>query len=169
MNSYLLSDLAWAAGLFEGEGSFYLHTSGKDGKNVYCKASLGMTDQDVVERFASIVGFGAIYTNQLKSGKTNYKWAVASFEYVQAVVCLLWSQLGERRKAKAIEILRIDTHMFIPHGATRPGPMKLNVKQVKEIRRRSSSGETNKAIGISLGVDPSTVSDVKNFVSWKNV
>jgi hypothetical protein len=45
--------LAWAAGVFEGEGCFSLHkvTSAWHKEYRYFRMSMGMTDEDVVRRF----------------------------------------------------------------------------------------------------------------------
>ena len=96
MNS---NDRAWAAGLFEGEGciSFVRDHS------VYLQ--LVMTDQDVVERFAGIVGVGT--TKQLASRsskhRTVYSWGVYNKADAGRVLAMLIEYFGERRKTKAIE------------------------------------------------------------------
>ena len=55
-------DLAWAAGLFEGEGCFTFQGSKKartrGGR--LGKAQLSMTDEDVVRKFHTIMGFGSL-------------------------------------------------------------------------------------------------------------
>lgn len=99
--------LAWAAGLFEGEGSF---TFQKRGKYVAIVAELGMTDEDRVRQFHDIIGVGNVTTHSkpVKSHwKTMYIWKTASFEGTQTVIAMLWSWLGPRRKTKAKEILSL--------------------------------------------------------------
>ena len=103
------SAVAWAAGLFEGEGCFYLsQRSGRPAPD----ASLGMADEDVVRRFHSVVGVGNVnvrdqarYSGNPKV-KPQYQWRTASFEGVQAVVAMFWPFLGARRRAKARDVLR---------------------------------------------------------------
>jgi hypothetical protein len=97
----LREKLAFAAGLFEGEGCFY------SPKNKYAEAILQMTDLESIIRFSDIVGFGKINDGRkpLPSGKISYEWRVRGFEPVQALVAMLWPWLGARRKAKAIEVL----------------------------------------------------------------
>ena len=48
--------LAWAAGLFEGEGCFYINEKGK-----YVNATVTSTDKDVLDAFLQVIGFGKIY------------------------------------------------------------------------------------------------------------
>lgn len=97
--------LAWAAGLFEGEGCFTSWSG--DGKR-YLQCILASTDKDVVYKFKEIVGFGSIHPEKLKVGyKQSWRFRVSSFEKCQALICMLWPWLGERRKARALEILSL--------------------------------------------------------------
>jgi hypothetical protein len=89
-------ELAWAAGLFEGEGCFSVL---KDGRGP--QASLSMVDQEIVEKFADIVGAGKIYPYHKPPYQPVYKWQSGDFEQFQHVVCVLWPWLGRRRKEKA--------------------------------------------------------------------
>jgi hypothetical protein len=110
---YDTHEIAWAAGLFEGEGSFI---TGIDRRGAlryprrYPRVVIAMTDRDVIERFGRIMGFGNVqirpfYPSQGHGYKRLYEWKTGRFEYVQATVALFWPYLGERRKAKAREIL----------------------------------------------------------------
>lgn len=87
-------DIAWAAGLYEGEGSF--------GAYPYPIACLVSTDQDVIERFAQIVGVGALTAPRIRisalGNKPQYEWRAQSLESSQYTACLFWSHLGIRRK-----------------------------------------------------------------------
>lgn len=97
-------DIAWAAGLFEGEGCVRIRPRGCG------EMTLAMTDRDVVERFAEIVGAGKVKRNDgpARNGhQVQWRWNVSRFETVQAVVAMIWPWLGERRRAKALEVLTI--------------------------------------------------------------
>lgn len=108
--------LAWAAGLFEGEGCF---TSSKprDLKG-NCARGVGalikMTDKDVLDKFCSVVGVGNV-SGPLKrsesydkaSYKPIYLWQVGSFETVQHVIACLWPWLHSRRKIRIKEVLSV--------------------------------------------------------------
>lgn len=104
-----LEEIAWAAGLFEGEGCF---THAQRGKYFSLQCELGMTDEDSVREFHRIVKVGNITfhprNRPTKDGgkeKDVWAWKVASFEGVQYVAALFWNYLGTRRKAKIKEIL----------------------------------------------------------------
>jgi hypothetical protein len=69
--------LAWAAGLFCGEGSIGLVRSWKPCKtayHLYLKLQLGMCDKGSVEKFSLSVGV-PIHQHTIKSGKMFYKAA----------------------------------------------------------------------------------------------
>jgi hypothetical protein len=112
VGEYNPQGIAWAAGLFEGEGCLNVYRRARRGKTSGMTGSvqinLGTTDLDVVERFAQIVGVGAI-CRDIKpvrpEWKPMHKWSAYGFEKVQYVVAMFWPWLGERRRAKAREVL----------------------------------------------------------------
>lgn len=71
----------------------------------YPVVQLAMGDLDVVERFRDALGVGSI---TLRSARANskqlYVWHANSFENCQAAVAMMWPWLGERRRARAIEV-----------------------------------------------------------------
>lgn len=101
-------ELAWAAGIYEGEGSC--------GPNMqkgrpYPRMVMKMNDHDVVERFGLILGVGVVKpycTPDMKRNgrKTMSLWGVYGFEGVQAVAAMFWPWLGERRKTQIETTLR---------------------------------------------------------------
>ena len=105
------AEFAWAAGLFEGEGS--LSRNPQEGRRGRAKwvLAVGMTDQDVVERFhAAVGGLGAVrgpYVSR-KDGvlhKPTWQWSCAKRAHVYALAAALYPNLGERRQAKFREAL----------------------------------------------------------------
>lgn len=94
-----LTDIAWAAGLFEGEGTI---VAGR--KPQYIRLALGMTDRDVVERFASILGGAAQswYPPRVQSSGRKRMWYwIATGQRAANVIRLLMPYLGERRSSRA--------------------------------------------------------------------
>ena len=78
--------LAWAAGLFDGEGSVYLRQRGQ-----YPRAgamlTLEMTDRPTVERFAAVVPGGQLYGSRVIAQRTTlplWRWRASRLE---TVVC----------------------------------------------------------------------------------
>jgi len=113
--------LAWAAGLFEGEGSFTVHRSRnptrKDGftnVNAYPCAQLQMTDKDVMDKFVEIVGVGKVngpYLDKRGARKPKYSWQVINKEAIQ-VINMLKPFLRSRRREQ-IETVLSDSHHFV--------------------------------------------------------
>ncbi len=104
------ADIAWAAGLFEGEGTFDLGRVSKDrhtGDRVYARASLGTTDEDVLLRFQAIVGVGSVNKarQMMRSGKKMWYWKAATRDDVEHVAELFRPWLGTRRLARMTEVL----------------------------------------------------------------
>ena len=96
--------IAWAAGVFEGEGSF-ARPSGR--------ASLQITncDKDVLHRFQQICG-GRVYGPYTYEGKDGcrrkpfYQWNIEGFD-AHTVLKLLAPYLSERRLQQAREFIPI--------------------------------------------------------------
>jgi hypothetical protein len=102
-------ELAWAAGLFEGEGCISSRRrSTKRATHVATRqlAILVMTDEDTVRRFQAAVGVGTVYGPYQRPGKKpEWRWQTTTFEKAQAVIALLWFGLGARRRAHAASAL----------------------------------------------------------------
>jgi hypothetical protein len=99
------TEIAWAAGLFEGEGCMSL----SGGPQQYGKqptVQIAITDRDVLERFVTIVERGGVrvYKPDGKR-KTVFQWSVKRREDVLYVLGLLWPYMGERRREKADEVI----------------------------------------------------------------
>jgi hypothetical protein len=95
------SEVAWAAGLFDGEGCFTL----SDGRP---RAKLNSTDEDVVQRFADIVWVGQVREErslEKRGYKRQWEWYTGSKKDVAHIILLLWPWLGQRRREKALEVL----------------------------------------------------------------
>lgn len=96
-------DVAWLAGLLEGEGTFYVNYTNARRYN-YPKIAVNMTDQDVIARAAALFGT-SIYTMPMYTeGKQQWK-AQCSGERAARWMRRLRPYLGERRGAKVDEIL----------------------------------------------------------------
>lgn len=106
MKNITTEELYWIAGLLEGEGSFYV---AKPNLTQHCSAaliSIVMTDLDIIERAASILGGGSkIYVyNSKKRNKTSYKFAVTGSDLAIEWMNALYPLMGNRRQQKIKEI-----------------------------------------------------------------
>ena len=101
-------DIAWAAGLFEGEGSIGLHGAGrkrKDGtRRLVTRLTMNQTDEDILNRFCRIVNAGTVMGPRLRPGvKPQWSWE-CSCAASRRVILKMYPWLGIRRQAKALEV-----------------------------------------------------------------
>jgi hypothetical protein len=90
------AELAWAAGLFEGEGCI----SRANTKSVRLDLALKARDADVIRRFRRVLQRGKIY-GPYRNGMLH--WLVFGREASVSVLLDLWPWLGKRRRATAIK------------------------------------------------------------------
>ena len=71
-------DFAWAAGLFEGEGSFTLMGKTVRSGRFYLELQITSTDEDVIRKFHRVIGVGNVYGPYEHGGprKPCWRWAV---------------------------------------------------------------------------------------------
>jgi hypothetical protein len=134
MVSWNREALAWAAGLFEGEGSFSI--VGQQ----YARMALSSTDEDVVRKFHSVVGLGNVsgpYRKPVNSlgNKPFWQWKASKFEHVQALVAALWPFLCSRRKDRAAEVLRLQA---VASEGVIPMARRTHCKQGHEYSERNT-------------------------------
>src|ERR1035437_9071671 len=97
-------ELAWVAGLLEGEGCFYLTTRyNKDGSprpllSVICT----MTDEDVVRRLHATIGTGNVTSRVPKNPKHSkfWTWSDSDADRVIPLLQQLRPLMGDRRSKK---------------------------------------------------------------------
>jgi hypothetical protein len=95
-------EIAWVAGLFEGEGSI-THVRGRT------QLRIQMTDHEVLERFLEIVGAGKIYGPYALQGRDGYRrkprWIwVCDGLMVRAIFKTLAPWLSTRRRDRARQV-----------------------------------------------------------------
>lgn len=103
-------DLAWLAGLFEGEGTMLL------AQGRYPKLELTMVDLDVMERVQRVAGFGTVRSRALKSGKVGHKWCASSPTQAIGLAMTLYPFFGERRRARVQELVAAYSAVPLPKG-----------------------------------------------------
>jgi hypothetical protein len=107
MDVRTFDQIAWAAGLFEGEGSM---TESGGRLDIRVK----MTDEDVVRRFADVMECGKVYgpyKYDYRDGskrKPHWVWVALSYEAFE-VLELLWPWLCTRRRAQALALVPIES------------------------------------------------------------
>jgi hypothetical protein len=96
-------ETAWLAGLFEGEGTFVSANNGKRSRGIDngCRVALYMTDKDVVERAAKLIGV-EVRTSQPKrplTAKLVYRIQFFGNKAVAVMEAIL-PFMGERRSER---------------------------------------------------------------------
>lgn len=112
-------DAAWLAGLLEGEGSFIVgSTVSSNGYTSYrTRISLAMTDKDVVDRAAVLMG--AVVRQQPATGMGSKDIFYTHLERkadVSRVITKILPWLGERRLATAEHALMVNTDLRTGRG-----------------------------------------------------
>ena len=101
-NQSVTEDVAYVAGLFEGEGSITVWLNHKSVLAV--RVCITSTDLDVLEKVQRIVGFGNIYAHAKVNGnKQCWNWTVNRREDVWRFLDSIEHLLGQRRRAKIAE------------------------------------------------------------------
>lgn len=112
---------AWAAGLFEGEGTIVAFGPRKNQRSF----SLTSTDEDVVRRFADIIATGKVYgpytykgTDQRKRDhhKPYWRWSASDRVSVLAAAAILLPWMCERRRQKMEEAVHAVQLLQDRHG-----------------------------------------------------
>jgi hypothetical protein len=95
-------EIAWAAGLFEGEGTIYRRSRGG------AKLRLSMTDEEVVRKFADVFGIG-VYRRCLAEGPNRAQWEAATElrAKIDEIVSLVGPFLSARRRAQVEQVLSL--------------------------------------------------------------
>lgn len=116
--------LAWAAGLFEGEGTIATRRIGKREQDRAIVASIRMTDEDVIRKFCKIIQMGTVREPSKPKNpkwKPLWTWQVGSFEKSQALAAILWPWLCSRRRSKITQLLT-EYHAIKPRGISSRDP-----------------------------------------------
>ena len=104
-------EIAWAAGLFEGEGSICYSFNSSSWCSHHWIAQLGMTDEDAVRRFHEAVGgIGNVNVRKPRDRngthrKTLWNWKCSKQDDLLAFVSLMGPLLCARRQRSANDCL----------------------------------------------------------------
>ena len=96
--------IAWAAGIIEGEGCFSLNKNGYGSE--YGRISVKMTDEDIINRLQQVFNAGHVHEVTAPSHvdrgfKRAWTWEVGKSCDVERIVEDIFPYLGERRQIAA--------------------------------------------------------------------
>jgi hypothetical protein len=91
-------NLAWVAGIIEGEGSFMVKHRGN---SPTAEVSISMTDEDVLLRVQRVTGLGRLYGPYVRGrSKPTWYWRISRINDCILFGELMWPLMGQRRKAQ---------------------------------------------------------------------
>ena len=99
-------DLAFAAGLFEGEGWFTLSRS----KKPYPIMAIDQNDREPLDRFVRAMDLGHVngpYGPYGVEKQPSFRWQVSGSEQVRRASSLIYEWLSTRRRNRPEEVLRL--------------------------------------------------------------
>jgi hypothetical protein len=99
------ANLAWLAGLYEGEGSIVAVQRSNTASPTLGMA-IKMTDLDVLERARDTVALGTVfgpYQSSYVGAKPHWSWNVQKAGAVFSLATALYPWLGERRQGQIVE------------------------------------------------------------------
>lgn len=151
------ADIAWLAGLLEGEGSIFERPQNS---RPSWTISIEMTDKDVVERAAKVWGHGNVrkvpkrQRPQSLGTKDIYVWRFEDRGQVYALLAAIYPWLGNRRRKKAKKALKA----LPPVTPFKRGPKVLvSEKQLQKALELKNAGYTYREISGILGCSFGTV------------
>jgi|SRR5689334_12129884 len=150
-------DLTWLAGLLEGEGSFLKAPPSSPN----CpRISLEMTDKDVIERAATLMGGKAATRVNLKNPhwKQTYRVIIKGSRAVE-LMRVLYAEMGARRRSQIDAALEMYTERKRGDNTRR-----LSEDQIRQIRQQNSS--TISALARTFGVSRFTIRSIRERKSW---
>lgn len=135
---------AWAAGLFEGEGTVGI-------VNNRVTVTIQMTDKDILDRMQESFG-GYLYEckKQQEHHKLSWKWVISDSTEAINFLDMIYPLLGQRRRARVDEARQA----FVGHRKER---LKRRIAEVKELRE---NGLTHQAIADKLNLNRTYVSHI---------
>lgn len=96
-------EIAWLAGLLEGEGSFLALHRKRDGA-IHPRISMTMTDKDIIDRVRALMG-GSVTEVRRPNKKVAWSWTVQAFADAEHWLPLLYPHMGERRRQQIDVVL----------------------------------------------------------------
>lgn len=85
-------DLAWAAGLFDGEGTFQIASDSRSRGRYHARMRIGMCHKGAVQKFTDILGLGNVIREEWPAPNANYKqfrWSTSGQNAVNCAKMLL--------------------------------------------------------------------------------
>lgn len=92
-------EAAWAAGLFDGEGTTSVLAAQRD-RYKYVRMSMAQKDPEVLYRLQSLLG-GKVYKSNTRD---IYNWNVYKRPDVESALNIMWPHLSTQKKEQAVKV-----------------------------------------------------------------
>lgn len=89
-------DLAWAGGLFDGEGTTSILKAQRD-RYSYLRMSVSQKDREVLDKFRAIIGYGKVYEHS----RGMHSWDCYRQDQVYQVLEMLWPYISSQKRKQA--------------------------------------------------------------------
>jgi hypothetical protein len=99
----MITEIAWAAGFFDGEGSTSCPHQGRRGRSL--QMAIGQVSRYNLQRFAATVQCGSIHAPRILFGRQPISRWVAYGHSAHCALKLLWPYLGEDKQDQALSAL----------------------------------------------------------------
>lgn len=101
-------NIAWLAGLFEGEGCISLRDYISDAEPRF-NLIIKMTDEDVIRRAHGVAGIGCVGGPYMEKAGTKpcWRWSAWNNQNCVALLYAMYPFLGSRRRGKICEMLSV--------------------------------------------------------------
>lgn len=135
------TELAWAAGFFDGEGHIGYGEYGKYKTRKLVAVVAGSHLPSLWRFQEAVMGRGKIYDGP-GVNKPTWQWRVGSFEDVQAVTAMLWPFLCEERQVQFIQkmckyLRRPEPENLKSENLRRFEELVIDWKAIKELNKRN--------------------------------
>lgn len=104
---------AWAAGLWDGEGSACLldhrsHADRRIGELALTQSANGAAPE-VLQRLRTVIGRGHVYGPYVQAGATMdvYRWKITAQPDIQPTISILWPWLSDVKREQAARVLEV--------------------------------------------------------------
>src|SRR5713101_5647962 len=101
-------EIAWIAGLLEGEGCFSINNK----YDIQPQIHIRMTDLDVIERARSILGGNCVIREEKRNNKNSklkniFNYSISSSKLALEWMHILYPWMGRRRQSKIRQIIEL--------------------------------------------------------------
>jgi hypothetical protein len=148
----LETDIAWAAGLFDGEGCVFMARQvrkDRPSRGYSLRLSMSMVHKPTIERFASIVGHGNVVVHSRERARTNardsWQWSINNAKAL-AVIGMLRPYLVTKATEADIATQFADVDKTTYPKGGRPESVEGQLEGIRDDLRRAKRYEWKHAV-----------------------